>query len=158
MNEKPNEIRDPSQSLPDSLVNYKKVKGMGMFAEIQSETQAAKSNSLIFTEDYSQGTTWASFLKNVPFLKRCLRCCSSPVSIPLNGLTHRGKRYYTLESCGICLCLLWLVMIIIAFDIVNPIFLNNLFRINIDEIELSVEDNHFNPSIKSFNEDSKIKV
>lgn len=49
-------------------------------------------------------------------------------------------------------------MIIIAAELVNPIFLNNQFRVDIDEIYLSEEDNHFNPTIKSFNEDSNIKV
>lgn len=133
LEDQPNESREPSQRLPGELIDFKKVKGMGMFAELNNDnSKRLNGSNLLLNEDYSQNLGWASALKNVPCLRRTLRCFGQSTQIHLNGLYHRGRKEYILESVGLISLVFWLIIIITDIRLLAPAFKGEVFRVATD--------------------------
>ena len=145
----PNQVLQPSHKMPKQLLTgFNKSKtveteNMGMFSElsVEEETQALHS-----TTDYAQHGLWASVLANVPFLKSILTFMARSVRVETGGLTHRGKKSYTLESIGIYYCIFWIVLIVADINLLAPVINNKINRIGTDQIQLSPAE-MINPSI-----------
>ena len=143
-----------SRRLPDKLIDFKKVKGMGMFAELNLDQ---KQSILTLNEDYSQGLIWASSLKNTPFLKRILRFLTQSIAIDLNGLTHRGKKTYTLESLGFVFLFVWIIVILTDIKLMMPALNSEVYKVATDYKHVP-QESFLNPTIREFDEDTKLEI
>ena len=57
---------------------------------------------------------------------------ANSTEIHFGGLTHRGKRTYTLESLGCFYIIFWIVLIIADFKIIAPVLNGNVHRVGSD--------------------------
>lgn len=70
--DKVNEEREPSQRLPNGLLDQKRIKGMGMFAELVDDEKKDTKKILKQPLDYSEHGCWNTLMKIFPFLRPLL--------------------------------------------------------------------------------------
>ena len=76
-------------------------------------------------------------LKNTPCLKRILRVFGQGVEINLNGLTHRGKKQYTLESIGLIYLIFWIFIMSVNFKLIEPALNGEILKVGTDQQPLT---------------------
>ena len=81
------------------------------------------------TNDYAQNSVWATFIGRVSGLKTFLGWLGRTSEIDHGGLTHRGRKRYTLESVGLLYCFLYFLLLIADLSLLMPVFRGDIAKI-----------------------------